>query len=115
MTSFDSQLAFIEGIGGPEMMMILFIVLLLFGADRMPDLARGIGKSIRHFKQAASGVEDQIRDAMEEEPEVLPKKFPPYPPHAPPSPLPPGARLSANALPPGKPEPPASPSEPPEV
>ena len=64
----SSSLAFVEGIGGPELMMIMFIVLLLFGADRLPDLARGIGKSMREFKKAASGVEDEVRRAMEEEP-----------------------------------------------
>lgn len=114
-----SALAFIEGIGGPEMMMILFIILLLFGADRMPDLARGIGKSVREFKKAASGVEDQIREAMEEKPEDLPKKFPPYPPQSAANPLPPGARLSSTAQtpPPPAPEtpPPAPPFVPPEV
>lgn len=62
------SLAFIEGIGGPELMMIMFIVLLLFGANRLPELARGMGKSIREFKKAASGVEDEVRRAMEEEP-----------------------------------------------
>ncbi len=62
------SLAFIEGIGGPELMMIMFIVLLLFGANRLPELARGIGKSVRQFKKAASGVEDEVRRAMEEEP-----------------------------------------------
>ena len=63
-----SSLAFIEGIGGPELMMIMFIVLLLFGANRLPELARGMGKSIREFKKAASGVENEVRRAMEEEP-----------------------------------------------
>ena len=74
--------AFIEGIGGPELMMIMFIVLLLFGANRLPELARGIGKSVREFKKAASGVEDEVRRAMEEEPQ--PKKFPTHPPPPPP-------------------------------
>jgi sec-independent protein translocase protein TatA len=60
--------AFIEGIGGPELMMIMFIILLLFGANRLPELARGIGKSVREFKKAASGVENEVRRAMEEEP-----------------------------------------------
>lgn len=64
----SSSLAFIEGIGGPELMMIMFIILLLFGADRLPELARGIGKSMREFKKAASGVESEVRRAMEEEP-----------------------------------------------
>lgn len=55
-------------VGGPEVMLILFIFLLLFGANKMPELARGIGKSIREFKKAASSVEEEVRRAMEEEP-----------------------------------------------
>jgi sec-independent protein translocase protein TatA len=75
-------LAFIEGIGGPEMMMIMFIVLLLFGANKMPELAKGLGKSVREFKKAASGVEDEVRRAMAEHEEPVPKKFPTHPPGA---------------------------------
>lgn len=67
MTATGLHLAFIEGIGGPELMMIMFIILLLFGADRLPSLARGFGKSIREFKKAASGVEEEIRAVMEED------------------------------------------------
>ncbi len=96
------SLAFIDGLGGPELMMIMFIILLLFGADKMPGLARGIGKSVREFKKAASGVEDEVRRAMEEIPEPekpQPKSFPPAPPPA-------GAIQQA---PPGQPpEPPAA-------
>ena len=73
-------LAFIEGIGGPELMMIMFIVLLLFGANKLPELARGLGKSMREFKKAAAGVEDEIRKAMEEPP--TPAPLPPPPPAA---------------------------------
>jgi sec-independent protein translocase protein TatA len=62
-------------IGGPEALLILFIFLLLFGANKMPELARGLGKSIREFKKAASGVESEVRRAMEEEP-VTPAKKP---------------------------------------
>ena len=61
-----SLLALIEGIGGPELMMIMFIVLLLFGANKLPELARGFGKSMREFKKAASGVEEEFRQAMNE-------------------------------------------------
>ncbi len=60
--------AFIEGLGGPELMMIMFIILVLFGANRLPELAKGLGKSVREFKKAASGVEEEVRRAMEEEP-----------------------------------------------
>ena len=59
-------LAFIEGIGGPELMMIMFVILLLFGANKLPELARGLGKSVKEFKKAASGVENEIRRAMDE-------------------------------------------------
>ncbi len=72
--------AFIEGIGGPELMTIMFIILLLFGADKLPGLAKGIGKSVREFKKAASGVEEEVRRAMDQPDEPQPKKFPPNPP-----------------------------------
>ena len=64
------SLAFIEGIGGPELMLIMFIILLLFGANKLPELARGLGKSVKEFKKAASGVENEVRvrRAMEEPP-----------------------------------------------
>jgi sec-independent protein translocase protein TatA len=39
-------------IGIPEMLVILFIVILIFGANRLPDIGRGIGKGIRNFKDA---------------------------------------------------------------
>jgi TatA/E family protein of Tat protein translocase len=64
----NHPLAFIEGIGGPELLMIMFIVLLLFGANRLPDLARGLGRAMREFKKATSGVEQEVRRAMEEPP-----------------------------------------------
>lgn len=53
--------------GGSEWFVILLVVLLLFGAKRLPELARGLGKSIREFKKATSEVEDNIREAMREE------------------------------------------------
>jgi sec-independent protein translocase protein TatA len=59
----------------------MFIVLLLFGANRLPELARGIGKSVREFKKAASGVEEEVRRAIKKDPQ--PKKFPTHPPARP--------------------------------
>lgn len=61
-------------IGGPELMLIMFIFLLLFGANKLPELAKGLGKSIKEFKKAASGVEAEVRRAMEEEPAPPPPK-----------------------------------------
>lgn len=48
------------GFGVPELIIILIIVLLLFGASRLPALATGIGKSIKNFKEASrdDGTED---------------------------------------------------------
>jgi TatA/E family protein of Tat protein translocase len=74
-------LAFIEGLGAPELMMILFIFLLLFGANKLPELARGLGKSMKEFKKAAADVEYQLKDAMAEKPEEAAdaKRFAPKP------------------------------------
>jgi sec-independent protein translocase protein TatA len=40
------------GLGLPEMLLVLLIVVLVFGASRLPDLGRGIGEGIRNFKQS---------------------------------------------------------------
>lgn len=73
-----TALAFLEGIGGPEMVLILFITLILFGGKGLPEMARGLGRSIREFKKAAQGVEDEIKRAMEEPPKkALPPARPP--------------------------------------
>lgn len=102
--------AFIEGIGGPELMMIMFIILLLFGANRLPDLAKGLGRSVREFKKAASGVEEEVRRVMEEHDEPEPvKKLPLHPGTIPATDQP--AASPPPAIPP--PAPPAPGSEPP--
>ena len=50
-------------IGGPEIAVIFVIVLLLFGAKKIPELARGLGKSMGEFKRARDEFEDEIRNA----------------------------------------------------
>src|SRR5882757_2267949 len=78
-----SSLAFIEGLGGPEMVLILVIVLVLFGGEKLPDFARGLGKSIREFKKAAAGVEEEFKRALEEDTQkkaAPPTPLPPQPP-----------------------------------
>lgn len=44
--------------GGSEWILILLIVIILFGAKKIPDLMKGIGSGIREFKKAASGDDD---------------------------------------------------------
>jgi TatA/E family protein of Tat protein translocase len=58
---------FLEGLGGSEMFLVFMIILFLFGGKKLPEFARGMGKSIRQFKKAASGVEDEFKRALEED------------------------------------------------
>jgi sec-independent protein translocase protein TatA len=44
-------LAFFQSVGLPELIVILFIILLLFGAKRLPDMMRSIGKGVKEFKK----------------------------------------------------------------
>ena len=60
--------AALDMIGGSELLLIFFVVLLLFGGEKMPEVARGIGKSIREFKKATAGVEEEIKKALAEPP-----------------------------------------------
>ena len=50
-------------IGMPEMIMIFVVILLLFGAKKLPELARGIGKSMGEFKKAREDFEKEITRA----------------------------------------------------
>ena len=58
----QTMLAFIN-LGGQEMLVIFLIVLLLFGAKKLPELARGIGKSMGEFKRARDDFEREIATA----------------------------------------------------
>lgn len=72
-------------LGWPEIVAILAVVLLLFGAKKLPELAKGLGSGIKEFKKASRDVQDEIERSTTEEPP---------------------------AAPPRKPEPPAQPTEP---
>ena len=63
-----NTIAFLQNINGPEILLIFLIVLLLFGAKRLPELFKSFGKSIREFKKAPTEIEEDIRTAMDEEP-----------------------------------------------
>lgn len=53
-------------IGGPEIIIIFVVILLLFGAKKIPELARGLGKSMGEFKKARNEFEDEIRRAVDD-------------------------------------------------
>lgn len=77
MNSALCTLAFIDGLGGGEIIVIFLVVLMLFGGQRLPELARGLGKSVREFKKATSGVENEIKRVLEEPPPPPRKRTPP--------------------------------------
>src|SRR3954463_3318112 len=58
---------FVDSLGGPEMMLIFVIVLVLFGGQKLPEFARGLGKTMREFKKAAAGVEEEFKRALDED------------------------------------------------
>lgn len=62
--------AFIGGLGGTEVLLILLAILLLFGAKRIPELAKGLGKGIREFKDASKDMKDEFEAAAKEDPRV---------------------------------------------
>jgi len=61
------MLAFIGGLGGWEVLIILFVILLLFGAKKIPELARGMGRGIREFKDATKDIKSEIEDSMNDD------------------------------------------------
>jgi sec-independent protein translocase protein TatA len=66
-------LAFIGSMGMWEVILILLVVLLLFGAKKIPELARGLGKGIREFKDATQEIRSEIEKSVNEDPKKIEK------------------------------------------
>ena len=66
--------AFIGIPGGPELIVIALIVLLLFGGKKLPELMRGIGKGIREFNTAKNTIQNEIEDSVKEDETISEKK-----------------------------------------
>jgi len=64
-------------LGWPEIIGILIIVLVLFGAKRVPELMRGMGHGIKEFKKATRDVQDEVQRAIEDEPPPPPRRSAP--------------------------------------
>jgi sec-independent protein translocase protein TatA len=56
-------------LGWPEIVAILAVVLLLFGAKKLPELAKGLGSGIKEFKKASREVQDELERSVEEPPQ----------------------------------------------
>lgn len=99
---------FLESLGGGELLVILLFVLLFFGSKNIPNLARGLGKGIREFKDAMNGVQSEIRQGMYEVEKQARVDDEPAKAPTPPS----VASPSADPLPPSPAEPTDTPSLP---
>src|SRR5881275_2297663 len=51
--------------GGWEVVLILAVILVLFGAKKLPELARGLGQGIKEFKKSSREIQDELSDAMD--------------------------------------------------
>lgn len=54
------------GLGVTELTLILFIILIIFGAGKLPEIGAGMGKAIKNFKSATKNPEDTEKDKIEE-------------------------------------------------
>lgn len=52
----------LDGLGTGELVLIVGVFLMFFGSKKIPDLARGLGKGIREFKDAANGIQREIQN-----------------------------------------------------
>lgn len=62
-------------LGWPEIIGILVVVLVLFGAKKLPELARGLGQGLKEFKKATREVQEDLQRAIEEEPPEPPRRM----------------------------------------
>ncbi len=69
-------------LGGWEIVLILAVVLILFGAKKLPELAKGLGTGIKEFKKATREVTDEVSHAMDENQQSQ-RRLPPSPAPAP--------------------------------
>jgi sec-independent protein translocase protein TatA len=60
------MLLFLQGIGMPEIIFVLAIVLLLFGGKKIPELMRGIGKGVKEFNNAKASIKSEIEEGMKD-------------------------------------------------
>jgi len=64
-------------LGGGEIILILAIVLILFGAKKLPELAKGLGQGIKEFKKATDHASEGLREAVAQSAPTAPRRLPP--------------------------------------
>lgn len=65
--AINNVFLFLGGLGGTEIALILFAILLLFGAKRIPELARGLGRGIREFKDATKEIKSDLDNSVKDD------------------------------------------------
>ena len=55
---------FLDSLGGGELLVIMLFILIFFGSNKIPDLARGLGRGMREFKDAMQGIQGEIKSGM---------------------------------------------------
>ena len=60
------ELAFLGGLGGWEILLILLVLLIFFGAKKIPELAKGLGKGIKEFKNATNEIKEEIEEGVKD-------------------------------------------------
>ncbi|HVV02464.1 MAG TPA: twin-arginine translocase TatA/TatE family subunit [Verrucomicrobiae bacterium] len=63
-------------LGGGEIILILALILILFGARKLPELAKGLGQGIKEFKKATREVTDEVQSALDEPPAAPQRRLP---------------------------------------
>ena len=53
-------------IGAPEIIFIVLAVIVLFGAKKLPEIGKSLGKAIREFKKAGKDAQDEVKDAIDD-------------------------------------------------
>lgn len=75
-------------LGWPEMIAILVVILIFFGAKKLPELAKGLGQGIKEFKKASSDMQNDLHRSVAEDQYAAPPKPAPAPQPAAPAPAP---------------------------
>lgn len=61
------NMSILFGFPGPaEMLLVAFVVLLLFGGKKLPELMKGLGKGIKEFNNAKASIESEVKESMKE-------------------------------------------------
>lgn len=78
---------FLGDLGGGELMLIMVVILIFFGANKIPELARGLGKGIREFKDASREIRSEVENyGQPQQPYQQQFNQPPYQPQPTPAP-----------------------------